>query len=231
VIGQSAILATSRRAIDDPDGAMRFVLSRLARPGVVAGLLFLIGAGSLGDAPDTRASTEQIAEYFVVHRNSVFAAVIVLGAATVMMLWFAARERLRAHRSGQPFSGDLTAGAAVVAIALISVGMLLQYATLSYVVGSEAPSSAKAMFELTLVTAPIVSVPLLVLVASVAWTEFGRHGTTIRFAVSLVAVVVLAATPVSFAEHGAFSPDVQQQVVFNTLILWLIVTDAVRSPD
>ena len=87
------------------------------------------------------------------------------------------------------------------------------------------------MFELTLLTAPIVSVPLLVLIAAVAWTELRFQGITVRFVVSLIAIVVLAATPFSFAEHGAFSPDVQQQVVFDTLILWLVVGDIARRPD
>jgi hypothetical protein len=198
---------------------------------VVAGILFLLGASSLGDAPDTRASTEQIAHYFVVHRNSVFAAVVLLGAATMALLWFVARERGRAVDVHQPFSGDLGAGAGVVAIAVIVVGMLLLYATLSYVVGSEAPASAKAMFELTLLTATIVSVPLLILLLAVAWTEWRHHGVTARLVASLIAAVVLVGAPFSFAEHGAFSTDVQQQVVFNTLILWLIISDVVRRPD
>jgi hypothetical protein len=96
-------------ATDEPDGVMRPLLSRLGRPGVIGGVLFLSGAAALGDAPDTRASTEQIADYFVVHRNSVFVAVILLGAATVALLWFAARECLRAVSGGQAFSGLLAA--------------------------------------------------------------------------------------------------------------------------
>jgi hypothetical protein len=210
---------------------MRPVLSRFARPGVVGGILLLVGAASLGDAPDTRASTEQIASYFVVHRNNVFVAVILLGAGGMALLWFGVAERHRSQRGGRPLAGDLAAGAAVVATVVIGVGMLLQYATLSYVVASEAPGSAKAMFELTLVTAPIVSVPLLVLIASVAWTEHRDHGVTVRFVMSVIAVLVLIPSPFSFAAHGPFSPDVQQQVVFNTLILWLIVTDVVRTLD
>jgi hypothetical protein len=146
-------------------------------------------------------------------------------------LWFAARERLRAVRSGQDFGGLMAIGAAIAAVAVIDIGMLLQYATLSYVVGSEAPASAKAMFELTLLTVPIVGVPFLVLIGSVAWTEYRRHRITVRLVVSLIAMLALATTPFSYAEHGAFSPDVQQQVLFNTLILWLIVSDIVRRPD
>jgi len=198
---------------------------------VVGGILFFFGAASLGDAPDTRASSEQIADYFVRHRNSVFAAVVLLGAATMALLWFAARERRRAVGTDHGFTGDVTMAAAVAAVGVVALGMVLQYATLSYVVGSEAPASAKAMFELTLLTAPVVGVPLLVLIGSVAWTEWQRHGVTVRFVISVIAVVVLVPTPFSFAEHGAFSPDVQQQVVFNTLILWLVVSDVVRRPE
>jgi hypothetical protein len=208
--------------------AMRTVLSKVIRPGVLTGVLLLLGASSLGDAPDTRASTAEIAAYFVTHRNSVFVAVIFFGAATIALLGFAATERLHAVSAGGGVGAAMTAGSAVLAVAVIDVGMLLPYATLAYVVGSEAPDSAKAMFELTLLTAPIVSVPIVVLVTAVAWAEFRRHRVTVRFVVSVIAAVLLAAGPFSFAEHGAFSPDVQQQVVFNTLILWLIVSDIAR---
>src|SRR5262249_6043547 len=120
---------------------MKPFLARFAPPGVLGGVLFLVGAASLRGGPHPRASTEQIADYFVVHRNSVFAAVVLLGTATMALLWFAARERLRAGGGGQSFSGALSIGAAVAVIAVIDVGMLLQYATFSYVVGSEAPGS------------------------------------------------------------------------------------------
>ena len=44
--------------------------------------------------PGTRADTEQMADYyFVRHRNSVFAAVVLLGAAAMALLWFAAQEQ------------------------------------------------------------------------------------------------------------------------------------------
>jgi hypothetical protein len=203
-------------------------LSRVARPGVLAGVLFFVGAASLGDAPDTRSTTEQIAAYFVTNRNSIFMAVVAFGAAAFSLLWFAARERARSATGGASLSGDLAFGAAVIAAGVFEVGMVLQYATLAYVVGAEAPDSAKAMFELTLLTAPIVSVPLMVLIGSTAWTEHRRHGASARFVVSVVALVLLVPSPFSFADHGAFSPDVQQQVVFNVLIVWLIVSELTR---
>jgi hypothetical protein len=65
----------------------------------------------------------------------------------------------------------------------------------------------------------------------VAWTEFQRSRVTVRFVVSVVAALVLVVTRFAFAEHGAFSPDVQQQVLFNTLVLWLVVGEIVRRPD
>jgi hypothetical protein len=148
----------------------------------------------------------------------------------VALLWFAAGERVRAVNQGQAVSGGLAAGAAVAAIVVIDVGMLLQYATLSYVVGAEAPASAKAMFELTLLTTPIVSVPLLVLILSVAWTEARSRGLSVRLIATLVAAIVLAGAPFSFAASGIFSPDVQQQLVFDVLVLWLIVSEVARPP-
>jgi hypothetical protein len=206
---------------------VRTVLSRLSRPGVIAGVLLLFGASSLGDAPDTRASTEEIAAYFVAHRSSVLVAVVLLGAATIGVLGFAASEWRRVNAE-HGVAAAVAAGGALIAVALIETGMVLPYATLAYVVGAEAPTSAKALFEVTLVTAPIVSVPILVLIAGVAWAEFHRRRVSARFVVSVVAVVLLAASPFSFAARGPFSPDVQQQVVFNTMILWLVVSELTR---
>jgi hypothetical protein len=206
-------------------------LARVRRPGVIAGALFFLGAASLGDAPDTRSSSEQIAAYFVDHRTSIFASAILLGGASMALLWFAAGERRRAVAANEAVAGDVAFAAAVAAAGVVTIAMSLQYATLAYVVGAEAPASAKAMFELTLVAAPILSVPLLVLIVSVAWTEHRRRGRTVRFYASVIAAVLLAPAPFSFAAQGAFSPDVQQQVVFNTLILSLIVGDVARRAD
>jgi hypothetical protein len=63
------------------------------------------------------------------------------------------------------------------------------------------------------------------LIGSVALAVF-RNGVGRRWfgVLSVVAVVLCAIGACGFAEHGFFSPDVQQQVVFQVFILWLLVS-------
>src|SRR5882757_7401314 len=66
----------------------------LARPsaivGAVAGVLLLVALGSLGDTPDTRDSSAQVASWFVDHRVDVFTSTILMTIAVCALVWFVA---------------------------------------------------------------------------------------------------------------------------------------------
>jgi hypothetical protein len=175
---------------------------------IAAASLFL-GLGMLGDTPDTRDSSDQVAQYFVDHSSSVLTAVVLLGITAVALVVFATSLPSR-----------LTQSATTVVVTVMLTALALPYAALAYVVGAEAPESAKALFELTLVATPIIALPLALLMGSVASATRRDHP---RFAVaSLACVVVLVVAAASFAQHGVLSPDVQQQVVFQSFIAWLV---------
>jgi hypothetical protein len=175
----------------------------------VAAATLLVGLGLLGDTPDTRDSTGHIASYFVAHSGSVLAGAVLIGVAAAALLVFAGSLGSRVAQS-----------AGTVVATLMLAGLVLPYVALAYVVGAEAPDTAKAIFELSLVATPVIALPLALLVGSAGLASFAAHR---RFAVaSLVLAALMVVASASFAASGWFSPDVQQQVVFQGFLIWLV---------
>jgi hypothetical protein len=196
---------------------------------VVAALGLLLGISFFGDTPDTRDTTEQVAQYFVDNRTAVFVGVVVVGIGLMGLLAVAAREAEQLDGAGQPRAGRVVQSAATLVAAVVAVGLLLPIAGLAYVIGSDDPGSAKGIFDLTLVSTPIVALPAAVLLGTVALGG-PRWGTSPRWfaALSAIGALLLAWAACSFAASGPMSPDVQQSVVFQVLVVWLIAEGIVR---
>ena len=122
---------------------------------LVAAVALFVGLGLLGDTPDTRDSSGQIASYFVAHSTSVLAAAVLLGVAVAALLVFAASLGNRVSQS-----------AATVVATVMLTALVLPYVALAYVVGAEASDAAKPIFEITLAATPVLALPLALLVAS-----------------------------------------------------------------
>jgi hypothetical protein len=121
--------------------------------------------------------------------------------------------------------GRVAQAAATVVVGIVVLGMLLVYAALSYVIGAEVPEMAKGFFELTLVVSPIVALPIAALVAATGFGVIRARAKAGWFGyVSLTAGALMALVSSGFTAHGAASPDVEQQVVFGILAIWLITT-------
>jgi len=194
-------------------------------PAVFTAVVLLVGISALGDAPDTRNSTEQIARYFSVHNNSIYFCAVCVTVAMGGLLVFAAFVAQTIDGAGASVLASVARSTSVVVATGVIIAMALMYATLAYVIGPESPGSAKALFELTLVVVPLLAVPIGMLIGVVALAVFRNGVGRPWFGVlSIVAVVVCAIGACGFAEHGLFSPDVQQQVVFQVLIVWLIAS-------
>lgn len=90
-------------------------------------------------------------------------------------------------------------------------------------VAAEAPESVEALFELTRVTQPVVAPFLAVVPATVAWSLRSDPDAPRWFvAVSAMAAVAIAVPTVGYAHSGPLSPDVVQQILYQSLILWLL---------
>ena len=193
--------------------------------GVIGGVLLFFGASSFGDTPDTRDTTTQVADYFNNNRTSVFVGCVLFTLGLLALLAVGAKVASMIDAAGEPSIGRFVQSTATVAATLMLVTIVLIDASLSYVIGQEAPDIAKGLFELTLVATPIVS---LVLAGLVGGTALGMVRTGIGrrwFAIlSGALAVVLVVGGVSFAHSGPFSPDVQQQVMLLSLVVWLLLS-------
>ena len=197
-------------------------------PALLAGLTLQVAASGLGDTPDTRDSTGQIAAWFDEHRTDVFVSVVLFTLGALLLGWFAVRVRDRLGAGGYPELGTVALVGTLLGLAVLMSGVVLMYAALSYVVGAEAPDSAKALFELTLAATPVLALPLATLPGAAAWVVLRAGVAPVWFgALSTLAAVLLAIPSVGFARSGPLSPDVGQQVLFATLSIWLVVAGLV----
>ena len=194
-------------------------------PAVFTAVVFLLGVSALGDAPDTRDTSQQIAHYFSVHSSSAYFCAGALTLAMGGLIVFAALVAADADAKGAGELASVMRSTATVVAAGVILGMALMYAALGYVVGAEAPDSAKALFELTLVATPLLAVPIAMLVGATGIAVLTRTVGKRWFGIlSLVAAAVTAIAAFAWADHGFFSPDVQQQVVFQVFVIWLLVS-------
>ncbi len=186
-------------------------------------MLVAVGPSAFGDTPDTRDTSQYMAEWFVTHRSSVMFGAAALGLGLLAFLWFAGTVATRLERAGHRDAGALASRAATVAVALMVGGQVLVLAALAYVIGSEAPGSVKGLFELTLVVSPVVAPFLALVPAAVAWSLRSAPDVPRWFVVvSAVAAVVIAVPTAGYAHSGPLSPDVGQQIVYQGLMLWLL---------
>jgi hypothetical protein len=195
---------------DAVEGIARRLARRLGDPAIVTALLILFGPSAFGDTPDTRDTNQFMADWFVTKRTSVMVGATILALGLLAFLWFVGR-------------GSAAARSATVAVTLMLGGEILVLAALAYVIAAEAPESVKALFELTLVTIPIVAPFLAVVPATVAWSLRSDPDVPRWFVVvSAVAAVAIAVPTVGYAYSGPLSPDVGLQIVVQGLILWLL---------
>lgn len=205
-------------------------LRRLPGPGVLAGITLGVAVSAFGDTPDPRSTTEDIASYFIRHRVDVFVGVVLLGIALMAILVVVNGLAADLHVRGQGNPARLAQSSATVVVGVIVMGMLVPYAGLSYVIGAEAPDAAKGLFALTILTTPVCALPLAACLAALAvGFRRARLGRPWFVCFTGIAAVLMAVTGCSFAGSGAFSPDVQQEVMFQLLIVWLILSGFGRS--
>ena len=202
-------------------------MTKVPRPssGTIAGIMLLVGVSAFGDTPDTRDSSAQVARYFVDHRTSIFVGVVIVGVSMILMVGTSARIATVLESTGQPVLARIVQSAAAVVAGIVIAGMMLIYAALSYVIGAEVPEMAKGFFELTLVVSPVVALPVAALMSATglgalrAPEKAGWFGYS-----SLIAAAIVALMSCGFAASGPASPDVEQQLLFGILAIWLIAS-------
>jgi hypothetical protein len=100
--------------------------SRIAMLGGVYAVLFVIANILIGSEPGTGATRGAVLSYFHAHRAAETAAVFVIAAAVVALTFFLAalRHTLSRTDEGRYLANVVTAGGAVYAVGLMSMGAL-----------------------------------------------------------------------------------------------------------
>ena len=209
------------------EGAQRFLLPGI---GVAAALLTAVGFSGVGDAPAPFGDARAMADHFQMVRTDVFAGAAVgfvgVAALSAFVLSFGQRARDAGRRSA---AAAMTGGlAAVVTYVMV---MHVIYATLAYNVAGMSAEATKALFVLTIVAVPVFGFGVAAmltgaLVATWRTDPLPRWWRLATGAGSALAVVAMF----SYADSGFFSPDVQQQVVGNVLLVWTLITAAATRP-
>jgi hypothetical protein len=185
--------------------------------GIAGFVLTLVGLSALGDTPDPHERAAPLAAYFVDHRTGMFTSTAFVAFAGVAIIVFLG---VLCARMGDRASRFVAFGAGLGVVAVLELNGLV-YATLGYSVGHDDPATAKSLFALTIVATVLIGPLVALLLGTVAL----RHRVLPRwFAIvsAIGAVLVLPAT-VSFRDTGFLYPDVQQQVVVQVFLLWLLV--------
>jgi hypothetical protein len=168
-----------------------------------------------------------MAAYFVVHRAAITVSVALGSAAAVALTVFccALRQRLAEHE--RKVAADVAGVGALAVVALLTLNGLL-YGVLSWQLATADARAVKPIFLLTIVS-PVVQGPLLAAAMAATAVAAGPDCGLPRWhrISSLAAAGIAAVAGVSFRQHGYLYPDVQQQVVGQLFVLWIVVTAVV----
>ncbi len=197
--------------------------------GVLGVLLTVMGLSGVGDAPDPHDSSARTAAHFLERHDeiSIAAALGVVAAALVGAFLLGLARRL--VRAGAP-SPAIGVGVGAMLVATYFAGLHLVYTSLSQYVAEASPETAKGLFVVTIMATPVFGAAVALILGSAA-VGARRSGVLpawwclITAAAGLVAVIAVG----SYADSGWFYPDVQQQVVGNILLLWLLLTSVVLA--
>jgi hypothetical protein len=209
-----APLATSSRC-------RRWTVAGLAATALV---LTSLGLSGIGDAPDPHASSRAIATWFTARRSEILHAAPFgyLGALAIVALTVAMVRDAHARPAGTSRTRALLAGGVVTATYL--VGAHIAWSSNSYLIAESSPAAAKAVFVLTIVSIPVFAIGVSLLAGAGALLAV-RGAARRWWCISSAAIATTASLGIAaIADQGFFSPDTQQQVIGNLLLVWLLIT-------
>jgi hypothetical protein len=146
-----------------------------------------------------------------------------LAAALLLMIFFVGL-RFRLHRAESPVSAAVALIAALGVLGSLMFNALL-YLAFGWQIAAASPAAVKPLFVVTIL-GPLIQGPLVATVL-VATGIAGRRSSVLprwHALVGFTAAPVLAGAGVAFAQTRYFSPDVQQQVVAQLFLVWIVMT-------
>jgi hypothetical protein len=141
-----------------------------------------------------------------------------LGAIALVLFAAHLARRLRQAGSSGPATAVVVGG---WMCAVYFAGLHLVLTTLVYEPTATAADTTKTLFVGTILAAPVLGTGVAALLGGLAWGD--RTGQLVPRWLLVASAVGAAAgllSLVSFRQSGLFSPDVQQQISGNIILLW-----------
>jgi hypothetical protein len=192
--------------------------------GIAGTVLLLFAVGVLGDTPDPHDAQASIADYFVRHQHQTYISFAIASAAAVLLMIFFVGLRLRLHPVESPIAATVALIAALGVLGSLMLNELL-YLAFGWQIAAANPETVKPLFVLTIL-GPLIQGPLVATMLVASGTASRRSMALPRWhsIVGFIAAPVMACAGLAFAQTRYFSPDVQQQVVGQLFLLWILVT-------
>ena len=201
----------------------------LAAVGALAAILTIVGLSGVGDAPAPLVDAQLMAEHFQAVRVDVFIGAAVGLVGTALLTGFGLTLALRLARAGEK-GAALVVAAGLTAVVGYLLAIHVVYATLSYAVATTSADVTKGMFVATILAVPVFGLGVATLLVGAA---IGCRRADVMPSWWLTATIGAATLSIiavfSYAKSGFFSPDVQQQVVTDILVAWLLTTSIVSA--
>jgi len=197
--------------VDDPEAKRRPPRTRRgALVGLAAFVLIPISVSGIRDLPDPHVPAADITAAFTDNRSEVLTvapAGYLAAVAVATFGWWLAQPMRPAPAAAVRAGAGITAGYLAY--------LQITYTTLAY--GADLPG----LFVTTILAVPVWAIGVSALLAGTATSRTLPPWASVASAVGAAAVLPAL---VSYEDSGLFSPDVQQQVVANVLLIWLVVT-------
>ncbi|MEO8695864.1 MAG: hypothetical protein ABI658_20255 [Acidimicrobiales bacterium] len=201
------------------------VLTPLAL-GFATTVLTAIGLAGLGDAPNPREPATEISRYFAERRDEELLAAPFAYLGAIALVVFAITIAARLRREGESGAAtSVTVGGWLCAVYFTGLHVVLT--TLVYEPTATSADTTKTLFVATILAAPLLGTGVAALLGGFAWGDrSARVAPRWLMVASAVGAVAGLLALVSFAERGFWSPDVQQQISGNVILLWPLITGA-----
>ena len=192
--------------------------------GLAGVLLTATGLSGVGDAPAPNDTAASMAAHFRAAEAAITATAPMglVGAVAVGAFVLALARRL--HRISQPGPAlAVAAGGCLAACYLASLQIV--YVALASEIAAEDAGATKGLFVLTIAATPAFGLATaMTLAAGARGARRGRLLPTWWSATTNAGAAIAAVSVLSYANSGFFSPDVQQHVVGNILLFWVLLT-------
>ena len=205
-------------------GSRRRPRAALPLTGIAAFLLTIAGLAGVGDAPHPNQSATAIAAHFQQVSDAVLTSAPLGQLGAVALTGFVLGLARRLHLAGATTAAGLTAAGGLIAACYLLM-LHVVYASVAYEVAPSSAEATKALFVGTILATPVLGLGIAIAVGGAAYgNATARLLPAWWTVISGTGAFLASLATVSYTDSGFFSPDVQQQIVTNVLLLWLAIT-------